>query len=194
MTRRSPGAYSSTSMTNVQARGLGRVLLVMEPPLASLVTLALSHGRFTVRDVKGVEQARPLLSTWQPHLMIVDLDHDGKGMELVGIARDGGGGTVPVITVTQRGDVRSKLEVFERGGDDFVTIPFSPEELVARALAVMRRTYGPATAFLPIIRVDELEIDIANRRVKVGSEQLVLTSTEQALLYLLAANAGRLVS
>src|SRR2546430_2159770 len=154
-------------MTNLHVKGLGRVLLVMDQPLASLVALALSHGRFTIRDVRGVEQARPLLSTGQPHLMIVDLNHDGKGMELVGIPREGGGGTVPVITVTQRGDVRSKLEVFERGGDDFLTIPFSPEELVARALAVMRRTYGPTTAFLPIIHVDELEIDISNRPVKV---------------------------
>src|SRR5205807_3801378 len=78
--------------------------------------------------------------------------------------------------------------------DDLLTVPFSPEELLARALAVMRRTYHTAIAFTPTIRLGELEIDILNRRVRAGTSDLHLTPLEQNLLYLLAANAGRLLT
>ena len=101
---------------------------------------------------------------------------------------------LPVIALTRRGDLKTKLAVFERGVDDILTVPFSPEELVARTLAVMRRSYSEAVEFTPILRLGDLEIDILNRRVRVGGTELHLTSLEQSLLYLLAANAGRLLT
>ena len=58
----------------------------------------------------------------------------------------------------------------------------------------MRRTYGAAVAFTPVLRLGELEIDILNRHVRVGGHALHLTGLEQNLLYLLAANAGRLLT
>lgn len=101
---------------------------------------------------------------------------------------------IPSIALTRRGDLRTKLEAFERGVDDILTVPFSPEELLARTLAIMRRTYRTAIAFTPTIRLGELEVDILHRRVRAGPSELHLTSLEQSLLYLLAANAGRLVT
>jgi DNA-binding response OmpR family regulator len=86
------------------------------------------------------------------------------------------------------------LEAFDRGVDDILTVPFSPEERVARALAVMRRSYGAKIAFTPTIRLDELVIDILNRHVRAGTSELHLTGLEQSLLYLLAANAGRVLT
>ena len=99
-----------------------------------------------------------------------------------------------MIALTRRGDLKTKLAAFERGVDDILTVPFSPEELVARVLALMRRTYRDALAFTPVIHVGELEIDILSRSVRVGGHELHLTSQEQSLLYLLAANAGRLLT
>src|SRR6266850_1355605 len=61
-------------------------------------------------------------------------------------------------------------------------------------LAVMRRTYREAVVFTPVLRLGDLEIDILNRRVRAGHTELHLTSLEQSLLYLLAANAGRLLT
>ena len=61
-------------------------------------------------------------------------------------------------------------------------------------MVIARRTYGQAIAFTPAIRLGELEIDILNRRVRAGGHDLHLTSLEQSLLYLLAANAGRLLT
>ena len=78
--------------------------------------------------------------------------------------------------------------------DDILAVPFSPEELVARALVIMRRTYGAPAAVAPTVTVGELEIDILNRRVRAGPDELCLTPLEQSLLYLLAANAGRLLT
>ena len=101
---------------------------------------------------------------------------------------------VPVIALTRRGDLKTKLEAFERGVDDILTVPFSPEELVARALAVMRRTYGEVGVLAPALKVGELEIDILHRCVRAGGHELHLTSLEQNLLYLLAANAGQLLT
>jgi DNA-binding response OmpR family regulator len=99
-----------------------------------------------------------------------------------------------VIALTRRGDLKSKLQAFEQGVDDILTVPFSPEELVARVLALMRRSYRDAFAFTPTLRVGELELDILNRQVRVGGHELQLTALEQGLLYLLAANAGRVMS
>ena len=78
--------------------------------------------------------------------------------------------------------------------DDLLSVPFSPEELVARVLAVLRRTSHDGAALRPVLRLGELEIDILHRRVRAGTSELHLTALEQSLLYLLAANAGRLLT
>ena len=101
---------------------------------------------------------------------------------------------VPVVALTRRGDLRATLAAFDEGVDDLLSVPFSPEELVARVLAVLRRTALAGAALRPVLRVGELEIDILNRRVRPGTSELHLTALEQSLLYLLAANAGRLLT
>jgi DNA-binding response OmpR family regulator len=70
----------------------------------------------------------------------------------------------------------------------------APEELLARLIAVLRRSYCDAVTFTPVIKLGDLEIDILNRTVRAGTSELHLTSLEQSLLYLLAANAGRVVT
>jgi DNA-binding response OmpR family regulator len=101
---------------------------------------------------------------------------------------------LPVIALTRRGDLATTLAAFAWGVDDVLVAPYAPEELVARALAVMRRAYGGAVAFTPVLRLGALEIDILRRRVTAGGRALHLTALEQSLLYLLAANAGKLLT
>jgi len=101
---------------------------------------------------------------------------------------------LPVIALTRRGDLATTLAAFEWGVDDVLVEPFAPEELVARVLAVMRRAYGGAVAFTPVLRLGALEIDILHRRVTARGRELHLTALEQSLLYLLAANAGQLLT
>jgi len=171
-----------------------RALLVIDQPvLAEVVKLALNHGRYSTRVAETVGGAAATLAEWQPHLAILDMDTAGSA--ILDQLRPAEQTThIPIIALTRRGDLKAKLAAFERGVDDILTVPFSPEEFVARTLAVMRRTYRDAVEFTPVLRLGDLEIDILNRHVRAGGTELHLTSLEQSLLYLLAANAGRLLT
>ena len=78
--------------------------------------------------------------------------------------------------------------------DDILTIPFSPEELLARAIVVTGRALGVDLPLIPVIRLSEIEIDIVNCEVRVGPAVVRLSPLEQSLLYLLASRAGRVVT
>ncbi len=173
------------------------VLIVVERPvLADVVQLALRHGHFRARAALNAEEMEVALTASRPHLAIVDHDvGDGEILDRLGYTSTGAGkDRIPVIALTRRGDLKTKLEAFELGVDDILTVPFSPEELVARVLAVMRRTYQDAVPLSSTLQFGELEIDILNRSVRIGGHDLQLTSLEQSLLYLMAANAGRVLT
>jgi two-component system, OmpR family, KDP operon response regulator KdpE len=169
--------------------GPARVLVVADEPVASVIALALNHGSYDVRLSDGVAAAISERAKWHPHLLIVDIDlRDGDPSTLV---RDGvGPERLPIIVLAERGDLKTKLRAFDDGADDFLSVPISPEELVARALALMRRTYGETIPFVPVIKVGDLEIDLLNQVVRSGTSSLHLTSIEQSLLYLLASRPG----
>jgi DNA-binding response OmpR family regulator len=166
------------------------VLVVVDQPLANLVALTLNHGKYLTRIANDVRSAKTELEAWRPHLLLVDLDaEDADGLHLIGqrVANK----RIPTIVLSVRGDLKTKLAAFDRGADDIITVPFVPEELVARTLALMRRSYGDGVAFIPVINVAGLEVDLLNQQVKVGKLRPVLTAMEQALLYLLASNPGQ---
>jgi two-component system KDP operon response regulator KdpE len=176
---------------------LKRVLLVLDQPMVvEVVKLTLSHGGFDVQHAESSAEARLVLGPWRPHVVLLDMDLEGvddaRLMDAIGPSAPGG--AVPVIALTRRGDLRTKLEAFERGVDDIMTLPFPPEELLARVLALVRRASPNVAALSPVIRMGELEIDILHRTVRAGTSELHLTALEQSLLYLLAANAGRVIS
>jgi DNA-binding response OmpR family regulator len=167
------------------------LLLLDRPVLVQLVKLTLNHGVYATRAVDNSADIEPSIAEWHPHVMILDMDLDGRDL----LARITTSSTrLPVIGLTRRGDLRSKLAAFEAGVDDILTIPFAPEELLARVIALLRRSYSDAVTFTPVIKLGELEIDILNRTVRAGTSELHMTSLEQSLLYLLAANAGRVVT
>ncbi len=172
-----------------------RALLLMDQRvLVEVVKLALNHGDYSTRVTQTAEEAAKAILDWRPHLIVLNMDSSGEAVmnRLASPIKHAGG--LPVIALTRRGDLRTKLAAFEAGVDDILTVPFSPEEFVARILAVMRRTYREAVMFTPILRLGGLEIDILNRRVRADEKDLHLTSLEQSLLYLLAANAGQLLT
>ncbi len=167
-----------------------RVLLVIsDKPLANTIDLTLRHGHYVRRTTETVNDAKAAMVNWKPHLLLVDIDTEaGAGIQLIDEARNHG--PMGVIALTRRSDLRGKLDAFERGADDYIGIPFVPDDLVARSRAVIRRTHGSAGELVPRLRIGDLEIDVLNRKVLAGEHELHLTSLEQALLYLLAANAG----
>jgi two-component system, OmpR family, KDP operon response regulator KdpE len=171
-----------------------RVLLVIsDRTLANTIDLTLRHGQYVRRITETVGEAKASITSWKPHLLLVDIDTEaGAGIQLIDDARQHG--PVGVIALTRRSDLRGKLDAFERGADDYIGIPFVPDDLVARARAVIRRTHGSVGELVPRLRIGDLEIDVLNRKVLAGDHELHLTSLEQALLYLLAANAGSILT
>jgi len=171
-----------------------RVLLVVgDKALANTIDLTLQHGSYVRRTVATVADGKTAIEDWKPHLLLVDIDVEaGRAIQLIDDAR--AHGPMGVIALTRRNDLRGKLDAFERGADDYIGVPFVLDDLVARAHAVIRRTHGSVGEILPRLRIGDLEIDVLNRKVQAGDHELHLTSLEQALLYLLAANAGTILT
>ena len=102
---------------------------------------------------------------------------------------------VPIIMLTAKDEEADKIKGFEHGVDDYVTKPFGFAELTARVAAVLHRTHQRPTRRRPAIhRVEDLVIDLENRRVTKDGEVLDLTPTEYRLLATLVENAGRVLS
>jgi two-component system alkaline phosphatase synthesis response regulator PhoP len=174
-----------------------RVLVLDDSPMVvNLIELTLNHGLFLVRAAPGFAAAEAILAGWKPHLAVVDMDNDDSE-EL--LRRLGASGTMrrsatPVLGLTRRGDLQSKLRAFDLGVDDILTVPFSPEELLARSIVISRRASGTDLPVIPTIKLGEMEIDILNRVVHAGTSVVHLSGLEQSLLYVLASRAGRVVS
>jgi two-component system, OmpR family, response regulator len=174
-----------------------RALLLLDRPIVvDLVQLTLNHGMFVVRAARDLREADQILADWGPHLAVVDMDHDDstKLLQHLGASNSLTASATPILGLTRRGDLPTKLHAFDLGVDDILTVPFSPEELLARAIVITRRASGTEPPIVPTIRLGEMEIDILHREVRAGDSVVHLSSIEQSLLYLLASRNGRVVS
>ncbi len=174
-----------------------RALVLHEQQLiVDLIRLTLDHGLFEVRSAGSMLEAHPLLTEWRPHISIVDMDHHDSGtfLERIGKSDSLSHSLTLVLGLTRRGDLRMKLRAFDMGVDDILTMPFSPEELLARVLVITRRATRDERQLIPTIRLGEMEIDILNREIKAGTSVIRLSGIEQSLLYVLASRSGRIVS
>ena len=189
----------STEVSGVETRGLGgpaRVLVMVEQSLiADVIELTLNHGVYATRKATNLAEATIVLDEWQPHLAVVDMDIGGDHLvQRLEHPETEGRTRIPTLALTRHGDLRTRLAAFEQGVDDIMTIPFSPEELLARILVITRRSYGQPLSINPVLKLGEIEIDIMQRQVRAGTAELHLTGLEQSLLYLLAAHAGQIVT
>jgi DNA-binding response OmpR family regulator len=164
--------------------------------VVDLIELTLNHGLFEVRAARSLEEAQTAVTQWQPQLTVVDMDHDDSTalMAWLGASNTLTRVVTPVLGLTRRGDLKTKLRAFDLGVDDILTMPFSPEELLARAIVITRRKSGSDRPIVPVIRLGEMEIDILNREVRAGASIVHLSGIEQSLLYLLASRGGQVVT
>jgi two-component system, OmpR family, alkaline phosphatase synthesis response regulator PhoP len=174
-----------------------RALVLHDRPLVvDLIELTLNHGLFVVRAARTLAEAETILADWRPHMTVVDMDHDDSSalLQLLGASNSMKRSLTPVLGLTRRGDLKTKLRAFELGVDDILTMPFSPEELLARSIVISRRASGTDLPIVPTIKLGEIEIDILNRQVRAGQSVVHLSGIEQSLLYLLASRGGRVVT
>lgn len=164
--------------------------------VVDLIELTLNHGLFVVRAAESLAEAEAILAAWRPHMTVIDMDHDDSTalLQRLGASNTLTRSPTPVLGLTRRGDLKTKLRAFDLGVDDILTVPFVPEELLARSVVITRRVLGTDRPIVPTIRLGEIEIDILNRQVRAGESIVHLSGIEQSLLYLLASRSGRVVT
>ncbi|MCC6831275.1 MAG: response regulator transcription factor [Thermoleophilia bacterium] len=176
------------------AAGEGRVLIVDdEESITLLLSTALGYEGFATRTAATGRAAVEAAGEFRPDLVLLDVmlpDFDGFEVHRRLTAVTGGG--VPVVFLTARRETRDRVRGLTIGGDDYVTKPFSLEELIARVRAVLRRTRGSADDGRLV--VEDLELDPERMEVRRAGRLIEMTPTEFSLLRYLMANAGRVLS
>lgn len=170
-----------------QGRGLV-VIVEDEPAIADIERLYLTRAGFGVHVERDGAAGLAAIRSLRPVAVVLDIGLPGiDGIEIVRALRERDDWT-PVVFVTARDDEVDRILGLELGGDDYVTKPFSPRELVARLRALLRRQAGPGAPerVLGAVRVDE-----TRRRVTVAGEPVPLTTTEFDLLLHLVSAPGR---
>ena len=171
-----------------------RILVVDdEPNITDLVSMALRYEGFDVEVASDGRTALTRAQSFRPQLIVLDVmlpDLDGFGV-LKRIRADGQ--PVSVVFLTARDATEDKINGLTLGGDDYVTKPFSVEELIARVRAVLRRTSGAGVDSGRLTFAD-LEMNEDTREVWRGEEPIELTATEFKLLRYLMLNARRVLS
>jgi two-component system KDP operon response regulator KdpE len=173
-----------------------RALVVEDDPnIVDLIRSNLSvRGFDTVVSTDGV-RALQLLETESPDIVLLDLMlPEVDGFELCRQIRERS--AVAIIVVSARGGERDKVTALNMGADDYMTKPFSIEELLARITATLRRTRPAAAAdpAPPVITIGDLVIDLSSQQVTTAGQAVHLTPTEFALLRELATNRGKLLT
>ena len=154
-----------------------------EAELASLIEYNLTRGGFEVKLLNGAGDTLRELEAWQPDLIILDVMLPGQdGFDICRKLRHAGKlERTPVVFLTARSDEVDRVLGLEIGGDDYITKPFSPRELVARIKAHLRRRESD-TAPQASFSTGPFRLDRAARRVYQGEKEIELTSTEFKLL------------
>ncbi len=171
-----------------------RLLLVDdEDNLRSMLEAALRHNGFTVASVATGRDALAAMAVDQPDLVVLDVMlPDLDGFEVCRRLRASGARS-PVLFLTARDATEDKVRGLTLGGDDYLVKPFSLEELVARAHALLRRS-GLARQDAALLRCADLELDEDAHRVTRSGTEVVLSPTEFNLLRYLLHNQNRVLS
>jgi DNA-binding response OmpR family regulator len=161
-----------------------------ETRIAQLVRDYLEHAGFEAIVAGDGEAALADARRSKPDLVVLDLGLPGRdGLDVARSLRRTS--SVPIVMLTARGDETDRIVGLELGADDYVVKPFSPRELVARVRAVLRRTETARAGVPEVLRVADVEVDVARMRVRVAGRPVELTATEFQLLVALMREPGR---
>ncbi|MDR7551015.1 MAG: response regulator transcription factor [Armatimonadota bacterium] len=168
-----------------------RILAVDDDPqIRRALKRILESQHYEVRTAATGEDAVAALA-WHPDVILLDLmlpDHDGLQIA----RRIRAQSAAPIIVLSVRGEEQQKVRALDAGCDDYITKPFSTDELLARIRVALRHAAGQSTA--PVVEIDDLRVDFERRQVTLAGREIRLTPTEYDVLKFLVRHAGKLVT
>ncbi len=165
-----------------------------EPDIREVIRFALEEAEFRVIEAGHADEARKLLTTENPDLLLLDWMLPGRsGLELAQqLKQSPKSRTLPVIMVSARGEEDDRVKGLDTGADDYIAKPFSPRELVARVHAVLRRIKVEDVA--DDVEIGGLRIDNISHRVSANGRAIEIAPTEYRLLHFFMTHADRAFS
>ncbi len=158
--------------------------------LRALLQKYLSANGFRVSAAGNAADARALMKSMAFDLLVLDVMMPGEsGFDFAGSVR--GSSAIPILMLTAKSEAEDRISGLERGADDYLTKPFEPRELLLRISALLRRAAPPARSAHAEVRMGDCVYDPERGQLKKKGKPVRLTSSENALLQLFAANAGR---
>ena len=178
----------------VEPDGRRNILVVDdEAQITRVLKTTLSAQGYGIRTAADGVQALLEMKSWPPDLVITDLRMPNMdGLELCRQIRSQS--RIPIIVLSVKGEETIKVEALDAGADDYVTKPFSVNELLARVRAALRRTYTDEQSEIAVIDIGDFHIDIPGRRVEVRNQEVHLTPKEFDVLVYLARHPDKVVT
>lgn len=184
----------TTSLTGTNQDTTERVLVVDdEPDIVALVAYHLVKAGYRVATAGNGGDALTLARSDPPALIVLDLMLPGmSGFDVLEELRsDDRTAGIAVLMLTARREEPDRIRGLSLGADDYLTKPFSPQELTLRVRAILRRTTSQGHSSGDVVTIGAIKIDKAQHRVIVADEEIDLTPTEFKLLMTLAERKGR---
>jgi two-component system, OmpR family, KDP operon response regulator KdpE len=178
-------------VTSLLPQDLNILIVEDDEDTAEVVSTVLSSAGFKTVAVSKGQAAIDEINTAMPDLVLLDLNlPDIHGLDLLRSVRSYS--LLPMIVLSGYGKDRDRVHALESGADDYMSKPFSPEELIARVRALLRRVeWTPRSE--TYLQVRNLELDVARRHAKIRGKPLHLTPIEYGILVILMRNAGQVV-
>jgi two-component system phosphate regulon response regulator PhoB len=165
-----------------------------EPDIREVIRFALEGAKFRVLEAGHADEARKLLVSENPDLVLLDWMLPGRsGLELAQqLKQSASTRSIPIIMVSAKGEEEDRIKGLDTGADDYIAKPFSPREMVARVNAVLRRAKPDETA--DEIEIGGLRIDNVSHRVSANGKRIEIAPTEYRLLHFFMTHADRAFS
>jgi len=164
-----------------------------EAQITRVLKTTLSGHGYGVRTAADGEEAIQIMKDWSPDLIMTDLRMPNMdGLELCRRVR--AQSRTPIIVLSVKGEEAIKVEALDAGADDYITKPFSVNELLARIRATLRRASAPEQPDTAVIAVGDFRIDIPARAVGVKDHEVRLTPKEFDLLVYFARHPGKVIT
>jgi two-component system, OmpR family, phosphate regulon response regulator PhoB len=193
-----PGGGAAGSWKETERVSAQILVVDDEPDIAALVAYHLARASYRVRTASDGPEALAAVEAQLPDLLVLDLMLPGmSGLDVLREIRSRGeSADVPVVLLTARGGAQERIAGLALGADDYIAKPFSPQELVLRIEAILRRVrQAPAAARGGrVLRAGPFVVDADATRVRVEEMELDLTPTEFRLLEVLVERRGRVQS